>query len=807
MITKLVYSDSFDYDDTSSVVRVHSRGVDRQWQQKHASSGVFAQQLADLRPKPGHTVIHVIALGDEETWGPNRNCDGFSREDNVERHKTFVDLGHVFRNHKNSDPDLSVGRVIGSAHNDLMSRVELLLELVNDKCEREVQALESGKDVPVSMGCFTAGHKLTLDDGSTILLEHAQLGDRVLTHTGAHYPITHVFEKAPYTGRLYKLSARTVEDIEATEEHPFFVVRAAQIGHTGYKTFRLNYDALAELDVPAAAEWVAAKDLEVGDYLVTPVNMTEELPDYMSVALARLLGYYAAEGHVRMTPAGRFCSVCFSVNRADAAVEEIPRRCAELGISPNCIRVNDSTSSQHAVAITVTDSELAYRCADLCGQKAKQKRLSQELMLLPMSYQLEFLGALINGDGCAGTGSQTGALYISTAYTFYRDQLRHLLARVGVTPGVNTITHRAGVGKSTYSTVEFQVYVPKTDASVLAPYTVKGVRDETTGRRGGRRVRVGDFILTPIDAIQTRDVQDEPIFNIEVACDNSYVINGIAVHNSLQDYDVCSFCGHKAPTAKDHCRHIQDHLGEVLEDGTRIYMKNPKPKYFDISLVFKPADRIAYTLRKVALTQGVVGGHELASAAGLGDWNAKTAVMQTLARQIKIVRGKGMKIPLDDLGERSRSCLKQAAARYGVEELLSLLSRLGVLLSGRDFSDVIVGHPCPEACGAALEDGPSFDDLMEDHTEIKAFESPNRPSSLSLDDDTIRELISCGSLDQAPVQQRVIRLTIIARPKLAAALPPVEVDALRRLYAHYKLAWAAQRADDPIRLKRLAATF
>jgi len=79
-----------------------------------------------------------------------------------------------------------------------------------------------------------------------------------------------------------------------------------------------------------------------------------------------------------------------------------------------------------------------------------------------------------------------------------------------------------------------------------------------------------------------------------------------------------AFVNIKAPTAADHCGHIKTMLGQLLDDGRKVYMKNPKPKYFDISLVFKPADRIAYTLKKVAAAgHGVIGGHDLAEIYGL----------------------------------------------------------------------------------------------------------------------------------------------------------------------------------------------
>lgn len=67
-------------------------------------------------------------------------------------------------------------------------------------------------------------------------------------------------------------------------------------------------------------------------------------------------------------------------------------------------------------------------------------------------------------------------------------------------------------------------------------------------------------------------------------------------------YDICSICGHRRtkPGRENTCSHINDELTKVLSDGRQVYALNLEPKFFDISKVWKPADRTAYVLRKVA---------------------------------------------------------------------------------------------------------------------------------------------------------------------------------------------------------------
>ncbi len=75
-------------------------------------------------------------------------------------------------------------------------------------------------------------------------------------------------------------------------------------------------------------------------------------------------------------------------------------------------------------------------------------------------------------------------------------------------------------------------------------------------------------------------------------------------------YDVCSMCGNKAKTRADYCLGEDEggscpgggckyNLGKVAEDGRMTYVDNPHPLWFDISDVYKPADRIAYVFGPV----------------------------------------------------------------------------------------------------------------------------------------------------------------------------------------------------------------
>jgi hypothetical protein len=270
-----------------------------------------------------------------------------------------------------------------------------------------------------------------------------------------------------------------------------------------------------------------------------------------------------------------------------------------------------------------------------------------------------------------------------------------------------------------------------------------------------------------------------------------------------QAFDVCSHCGKKAETASDHCHHVKNYLGDVLADGTKIYMKNPDPKYFDISVVHKPADRIAYSLRKVASGK-VIGGHELADMFGLTSApQTKQATMQALAEMRKTLPAVGKAVRV---GADTKSELKKLSCAYGVDQLLAFLTQNKWMLSPEDFAEIAVGSPdadsaVDDTCGCGLSD------ITDDHQEIKAFSPPTVVENLPLSRPAFDDLSVSCSMEEAPVRKRA--LIIIIRPSIKTARPadPTAAQGLAMLYKHYKVAFAHHHRSDPRLFRTVASTF
>lgn len=95
-------------------------------------------------------------------------------------------------------------------------------------------------------------------------------------------------------------------------------------------------------------------------------------------------------------------------------------------------------------------------------------------------------------------------------------------------------------------------------------------------------------------------------------------------------FDKCSSCGNSAKTRAEYCDSIENgghckagglkhNIGRVLENGHVLHADNPDPTFFDISHVFRPADRIAYVSGRLqkAASALCVSGAELAEQMGV----------------------------------------------------------------------------------------------------------------------------------------------------------------------------------------------
>ena len=189
------------------------------------------------------------------------------------------------------------------------------------------------------------------------------------------------------------------------------------------------------------------------------------------------------------------------------------------------------------------------------------------------------------------------------------------------------------------------------------------------------------------------------------------------------EYDVCTICGNKAPSRKEYCEHLTNDLNEIYPDGRIVAADNPDPNFFDISVVYKPADKTGYMLKKVA-GFGQYGSRQAGELSSVlaEKVAAKTAIAKYLMKAAdieKIVNGVGFsagstgkdtgvsQVATSDKDELAKKWLVSivpkitksfvpidssdidSLARKDLPRVLSTLSDMGIFLTTPEFLDLI----------------------------------------------------------------------------------------------------------------------
>jgi hypothetical protein len=192
-------------------------------------------------------------------------------------------------------------------------------------------------------------------------------------------------------------------------------------------------------------------------------------------------------------------------------------------------------------------------------------------------------------------------------------------------------------------------------------------------------------------------------------------------------YDVCNICGNKAPNMKFYCHHAKYMMGKIdPETGKKVFVRNYKPKFFDISYVLIGADRIAKTLRKVAHARPVYYG---VSSAALAEKAAEVAKRATIEKHVpagpseppssqtsgETLRALAQSIPSVKAQEKAlpRDVI-EGLSKMPLSRSLSTMTMLGILPKPQEFQRLFLIAKGLRSLADALEQKAlCFDPMMQ----------------------------------------------------------------------------------------------
>lgn len=157
-ITKLIYQ-----EDNEALLRSVERNgeamctlIDTDKGIKSAASNLISKDILEkYRPTDDNTAcIHLIAMGNSDQYGFNKNGDYFAGDVLEKTAHTFVTNGHMFREHKNNHPKHAIGTIKHASYDSNgMQRVELVVHMDKKKAPKEYEMAKQGKEMSFSMSC------------------------------------------------------------------------------------------------------------------------------------------------------------------------------------------------------------------------------------------------------------------------------------------------------------------------------------------------------------------------------------------------------------------------------------------------------------------------------------------------------------------------------------------------------------------------------------------------------------------------------------------------------------------------------
>ena len=353
-----------------------------------------------------------------------------------------------------------------------------------------------------------------------------QPGDRVLTHTGHYRRVRKVFTRN-YSGRLYSIKPLGAPfPLKVTQDHPLLVSSSDIV-----KKLRLEKK-------PCPPAWKTPLELKRGDYLTIPIakevrdtgvyeqeievgqpstgkRLRSKLSLITEPDLFRLIGYYLAEGYVVRRTVG----FAFGEHEKEYIADSARLLEKHFGHVTRRSTIHNSTH-------VLLHSVVALQFFETFGRGSENKKLPDWVMFAPTEKQRELIRGTWRGDGYLRMPTRGNRLTFFEYTTISKTlafQLQQLLFRAGIVGQVALVNHAN-------RRPNYVVTVRGRFVSVMAD--LMQVKFEDKGDKTFSRFEMDrDYVYAPVEKISSVEVLDQPVVNLSVEEDESYVAGNVIAHN------------------------------------------------------------------------------------------------------------------------------------------------------------------------------------------------------------------------------------------------------------------------------------
>ena len=459
------------------------------------------------------------------------------------------------------------------------------------------------------MGAIQGGATVLLPDLSSKPIEEIVSGDIVLSHKGNPQKVKFVHNE--YLGKpMYRLNLVAYHKSPLfTEDHPVLTIDKSEIVSAKKEAVlaasRNSYDRThgKTSEFVGQDTWREkvyepsfkhASEIEIDDLVLVPskfplVEGASENSDFYY-----LVGAFLGDGYIRKDKNGNWEGITFCLGSDEIELcDKIHKLIKKYSKSEPC---NVECEDRNGLYVSVYDRKLCEWFADCIGTGSKNKRIKFYPKFKEDAKQI--LAGYLDTDGCIVDrtnqnvrGNKFGGFQISSANKGLLEDIQQLLISFGNVSRISTQSRYASENSVVnVDTVEHTLST-RSNSSELFKNSIKLANSSfdkaeiKAGKTFVTHVNGVPYMACPVKSVEKVNFQ-EPVYDLTVEEDESYVADGIAVHNCTVEYSECNICGNKAERTEDYCTHIRNRKGRSFT-GSAKDVKTGEIKQFKNEPVFE----------------------------------------------------------------------------------------------------------------------------------------------------------------------------------------------------------------------------
>jgi len=641
---------------------------------------------AELKKHPTALFFRAKAIKADE---PNSNGDYFSESELKRAYKSFEGVP-FFTNHNNQNVENARGKIIFAEWVPEEKSIYTISFVDREAFPHICRSIEEEYITGVSMGAVSGGTKIAMPDLTEKNIENIFVGDIVMSHKGLPRKVRAIHNE--YLGKkMYSFDLETYHRSPLfTNDHPIFAIDKEQLQVSRKLSLAVAQNNKYERKMGRTEDIVGqdgwrdasynpsfkhADTICEGDHFLIPSKFILENGSSIDSDLYYIMGAYLGDGYLKKDKNGNFeaVSFCIGLNELELAgkITDILKKYTKSEVSSVVCQ------ERNGLYLNFYDRKLAQQFNDLMGTGSKEKRI--KFFIKKTEDAVNLINGYLDTDGCVVDktkqnirGNKFGGMQLSSANIGLLEDIQSLLISLGQVSRISKMERTPGKNSVVkINTTEYTLAIGSnsshlfTSSIKLSNHNIQEAEIKA-GRTFITKIDGINYMVCPVKNIEIIDYQ-EPVYDLTVEEDESYIADGIAVHNCSVEYSVCCICGNRAERTEDYCGHIKEKKGRTFSGKAKnvvtgeikefnkapVYEYNYGIKFIELSAVVDPAcpscriqgliknDEIMQKVANMQNSLYMIKSAAIEKQAGQEEITQLNTVLQTLeAISIKLIQNR-----------------------------------------------------------------------------------------------------------------------------------------------------------------------